>query len=357
MHVPHRPAVRQIEHVSLSRVKRRAQCARQDWWQSEGSRDGFRADAPAAARLAYALKKLTSLPGVIGEAIHHAAAQRARAIRDGMRPPAFDALFAAVRDRLNAAVVSRDTERFLQRPGHTPMLREVFFSEWPDRRIPKALIDETRTKVESLLRAMLAHPVWEDLGRCGRGDILVCDALDALEIVVNDAPVRVYAAPDLLWVSHERVDVAGFGVPLLPPVVTILDWKTGRAAGQEEDARQQVAVYAWWASRKIECAVTPSSFVGRVANLGAALAEDRDRQFVMRPDDVDRGRQLIERTASSVVSARLPDGRVPRESTVQSLEQCRWCSFTPLCFPERGTVCFDVERGEVSECAADATSA
>lgn len=328
-----RPGAVQAEHVSLSRVKRREQCARRDWWQSEGSRDGFRSDAPASARLAYALKKLTSLPGVIGEAIHHAAATRARAIRDGMRPPTFDALLTGVRDRLNAAVVSRNTERFMQRPAQTQMLREVFFSEWPDRRIPKDLIEETRTKVHALLGEMLAHPVWDDLARCGRGEILVCDALDALETVVDGVPVRVYAAPDLLWISHERIDVPGFGVPLLPPVVTILDWKTGRAAGNEEDARQQLAVYAWWASRKIDLPVTPAAFVGRVANLGAVLEEDRDRQFVMRPDDVARGRMLIERTASSVVAGRLPDGHVPMESAAQSIEQCRWCSFTPLCFP------------------------
>ncbi|MFN8665922.1 MAG: PD-(D/E)XK nuclease family protein [Gemmatimonadaceae bacterium] len=336
-----RTAAVQAEHVSLSRVRRRAQCARKDWWQSEGSRDGFRPDAPASARHAYALKKLTSLPGVIGEAIHHAAATRARAIRDGMRPPSFDTLFTSVRDRLNAAVVSRNTERFLQRPAQTLMLREVFFGEWPDRRIPKDLIEETRAKVHVLLGAMLAHPVWDDLARCGRGEILVCDALDALEIVVDDAPVRVYAAPDLLWISHERVDVPGFGVPLLPPVVTILDWKTGRSAGHEEEARQQLAVYAWWASRKLDLPIAPAAFVGRVANLGAALAEDRDRQFVMRPDDVDRGRQFIERTAASVVAGRLPDGRVPMDSTAQSVEQCRWCSFTPLCFPETRTVCHE----------------
>lgn len=358
MEVPLRPGAVQTEHVSLSRVKRREQCARKDWWQSEGSRDGFRSDAPASARLAYALKKLTSLPGVIGEAVHHAAATRARAIRDGMRPPTFDALLTGVRDRLNAAVVSRNTERFMQRPAQTQMLREVFFSEWPDRRIPKDLIEETRTKVHALLGEMLAHPVWDDLARCGRGDILVCDALDALEIVVDEAPVRVYAAPDLLWISHERVDVPGFGVPLLPPVVTILDWKTGRSAGQEEDARQQLAVYAWWASRKLALPIVPAAFVGRVANLGAKLVEDRDRRFVMRPDDVDRGRLFIERTAASVVAARLPDGRVPMESTAQSVEQCRWCSFTPLCFPESGTLTPLVGGpGGASEPPAVATSA
>lgn len=320
-----------LEHVSLSRLQRRARCARMDWWQTEGARGGYRRDATPEARLAYALKKLTSLPAVVGEAIHHAAALRARRVRDGMRPPTFDELFATVRDRLNAAVCSRNVERFLERPGEIVMLREVFFAEWPDRRIPSELVAATRTKIESLLRAIVTHPVWGDLARCGRGDILICDSLDALEIEVNGSPVRVYAAPDLIWISRERQDVPGFGVPLVPPVVTILDWKSGRPNAAEEQGRAQLAVYAWWATQKLLLPVMPSAFVGRIANLAAPTPEDFDCRFVLHSEDVHRGGRLIGDAAAAILATRAPDGTRPMEETARSPAACRWCSYTPVC--------------------------
>lgn len=319
------------EHVSLSRLQRRARCERMDWWHTEGARGGHRRDAPPDARLAYALKKLTSLPAVIGEALHHAAATRARSIRDGMRPSTFDDLLAMVRDRLNAAVCSRNVERFLHAPGDTIMLREVFFAEWPDRRIPSELVVATRTKVESLLRAMVTHPVWQDLAQCGRGDILLCDSLDALEIDVNGSPVRVYAAPDLIWISHERRHVPGFGVPLLPPVVTILDWKSGRPNAAEEQGRTQLAVYAWWATRKLTLPVMPAAFIGRIANLGASTSADHDCQFVLYPEDVHRGRRLVGDAAAAILAARATDGSVPMDEATRRPSACQWCAFTPVC--------------------------
>jgi hypothetical protein len=319
------------EHVSLSRLQRRARCERMDWWQTEGARGGYRRDASPDARMAYALKKLTSLPAVVGDALHHAAATRARRVRDGMRPPTFDALLEMVRDRLNTAVCSRNVERFLERPGDTVMLREVFFEEWPDGRIPSELVSATRTKVESLLRAMVRHPVWEDLAHCSRGDILICDSLDALEIEVNGSPVRVYAAPDLIWISHERREVPGFGVPLLPPVVTILDWKSGRPHAAEEHGRAQLAVYAWWATQKLILPVMPAAFVGRIANLGAMTLEDHDCQFVLHSEDVHRGGRLIGNAAAAILAARGPDGTLPMDETARSPSACQWCAFTPLC--------------------------
>lgn len=328
---------RMTEHVSLSRVRRRAQCARQDWWQTEGSRDGYRSDALPSAREAFALKKLTSLPAVIGEALHHAAAARARAVRDGRRIPTVERLREGICARLNRAVMSRDVAAFLKRPSETVMLREIFFEEWRGGIIPRDLVAETKGKVESLLERMLAHPVWEDIARCGRGDILVCDALDALEIELDGAFVRIYAAPDLVWVSNDPVNLPGFGIPLLPPVVSILDWKTGRAAaGQEEQARRQLCVYAWFTSQKLKLPHVPLAYVGRVAAIGVAggsygTGSDSDLSFVLYPADVDYGRTLIEQAAKEIVDARPPDGRVPMESTSRSLDACRWCPFTPLC--------------------------
>lgn len=319
------------EHVSLSRIRRRAQCPRMDWWQTEGSRDGFRRTAPVDAQMAYALKKLTSWPAVVGDAVHQAAAVRARALRDGLRPPGYDELLALVRARLNRAALSRNTDAFLARPSDVVMLREVYFEEWPGGRIPPEVVEATRARVAALLRRMLAHPVWEDVARCAGGDVLICDSLDALLIESDGTPVKVYAAPDLVWVSREPVSVPAFGVPLLPPVITLLDWKTGRMDSRVDAARDQLALYAWWVSQKLPLPAPPLGYVGRVADLAAATEADQDVGFVLRPHDVDRGRRLVEREVAGIVAAREPDGSVPMDATTRNLGACRWCPFTPLC--------------------------
>lgn len=326
-----RSALPVLEHVSLSRLRRRLQCERMDWWQTEGAKDGWRQTARPETRLAYALKKLTSWPGVVGDAIHQAAAVRARALRDGRRPPDYAQLLDLVRARLNAAACSRDVERFLRDPSHVVMLREVYSGEWPAGRIPADVVATTKTRVGSLLRRMLAHPVWEDIARCGRGDILVCDALDALALEVDGVPVKVYAAPDLVWVSHEPVLLPDFGVPVVPPVVSLLDWKTGRGDGRVDAARDQLALYAWWASQKLDLPAGLRGFVGRVADLGAADTTDGDVQFVLRPEDLTRAGRQLERAIRGIAAARDPDGVVSMDDTRRNLEACRWCSFTPLC--------------------------
>ncbi len=314
------------EHVSLSRVRRRRRCARMDWWHTEGARDGYRANAPVEARTAFTLKRMTSLPAVVGQVVHEAAATRARAVRDGFRPPAVDAVLGTAYRRLNAAVRPPKSGHL----GEAPLLREILHGEWPEGRIPSDVAAATKHKVERLLHAMLAHPVWADLARCGRGDILVCDALDAHAITIDGCQVDVFAAPDLVWTSREVVTVPEYGIPLRPPVLTVLDWKTGAGEGRIDAAREQLSVYAWWVRAHVSASADIRHLVGRVADL-SALPDLSDLHYLLDTSDVARGQQLIEEEARAIVAERAGDGHVPMATTARNLGACALCPFPPLC--------------------------
>jgi hypothetical protein len=267
---------------------------------------------------------LTTLPAVVGQVIHEAAATRARAVRDGLRPPSLEMDQQRAFATLNAIVRPRG------RTGAVPMLKEIAGGEWPDGRIPPAVAAATKAKVEALLAAMHDHPVWSDLAGCGRGDILVCDALEAHLLEIDGTPVDVFAAPDLVWTSRETVHVPDYGVPLLAPVLTVLDWKTGLADGRVDAAKEQLSVYAWWVQSHVGAHADTRHVIGRVADLAAA-PEARDVQLILGPADVARGRALIEDEARAITRERGPDGRVPREATAQNLRACALCAFPSIC--------------------------
>jgi hypothetical protein len=323
-----------IEHLSLSRLRRRAQCARQDWWYTEGARDGYRRDASTDARTAYALKKLTSMPAVVGIVVHEAAAARARAVRDGRRPPTVDELWTRVRAKLNEAATSRDIDGFLRDPANTIMCREVFLEEWPNGRIPASIAEATGRQVRRLLSRMVEHPVWAELAGCSREDLLICDSLDALERTEQGIPIRLYAAPDLVWISREPMQVPGFGVPLIPPILVITDWKTGLGRARVEEAREQLCCYAWFATQKLRLDPIPRAVVARVADLGANDAESADVQWVLGPNDLARGERRFLDAVAEIASERGNSGVVPMSRTTRSLTACRWCPFTTLCFSD-----------------------
>lgn len=317
--------------MSLSRARRLEQCERQDWWYTEGARGGYRRDAAPETQQAFALKKLQSLPGLVGIALHEAAAAYAAAVRDGRRPPTYDELHALVRGHLNAGCTSRDVRAWFADPQGRPMLREVLLGEWPGGRIPADVRDRTRVQVGAMLRRLLTHPMTHALHECGRGDIRVCDRLDAMSVECDDHPVQVYAAPDVVYLTGARMEVPGVPVPVPAGTPVIGDYKTGRSGGRVDAARDQLAVYAWYVQERLGLEPGPLGYVARVADLGAVSDDDADVCWLMGPADVARGRRLIEQSVARVVRKLDASGSVPMEATAPNPAACRWCPFTQVC--------------------------
>ena len=333
-----------LEHMSVSRLQRRKRCERADWWHVEGSRGGYRSDASETAKAAYRLKRMSSLPALIGQLLHEMAAMRARDLRDGRRPLDEESMWALMRSRLNRAVRPPRLAGQFGRAGRReppnehrgdgmdapPPLREIALGEWPGGRIPPAVAAAAAEQARGSLRRMLSHPVWEEVAECGAGDVLQADALDALPVDIGSHQLHLFAAPDLVWRSNRRAELPSYGVPLLPPVLYVVDWKSGRADRWQESARAVLATYAGWTMDKHNLTGTPHTVVGWIAALGDPDGGG-DLQLVLSQADLAAARGLVIAEGRRVAEARRPDGTVPMESTMRQLDGCRFCAFTSLC--------------------------
>ncbi|WP_148306269.1 PD-(D/E)XK nuclease family protein [Gemmatirosa kalamazoonensis] len=319
-------------HVSLSRVRRRDQCELADWWATTGAHGGWRPDAPVEVRVAHALKGLTSVPAVLGVGIHDAFARITRALRDGRRPPAYEELYEGMRGRLNAAARNRDVGGWLADDRRGPLLREVLLGEWPEGRPPVAIVEATQARAAGLLRRLLSHPVLADLAACGRGDILACDSLEATLVEMVGVPVRVYAAPDVAYISRARIELPDVGVPLPAGTAVIADVKSGRVGDRIEAARSQLQVYAWYAVTHLGVRYGPTGCIAaRVVDLSARTPGESDVWWAFGPADVEQGRRTLERCVEGIAAQQDATGMIDRDRVSRTPTACRWCNWSVIC--------------------------
>jgi hypothetical protein len=320
--------------ISQSRARRLAGCQLADWWAVEGARDGWQPMAPPTARAAHALKQTTSIPAVLGIALHEVFRQYTTALRDGRRPPSYDHCLSVVRGRLNVAAANRDIEAWLRDPRR-PMLREVLVREWPDGRPPVGVATEVRVRAASMLRRLIGHALLRDLAACGRADIIACDALDAYLTteLVPDTLVRVYAAPDCVYIHRGRpLEPSEGGVPVPPGTPVIVDVKS-KLGGRHEAARTQLQVYAWYATRRLGVRPGPTGvLLGRVVDLSAATTDEEDVMWVLSPADVEAGRAHLAQAVREIVALSDGSGRLQLDRVTRSEGPgCQWCPWSLLC--------------------------
>ena len=178
------------------------------------------------------------------------------------------------------------------------------------------------------MRRLVAHPVWDHARACGRGDVVVVDALDALLVDLPDGPVQLYCAPDLVYVSRAPLDVPGLGVPVPAGTAVLVDWKSGRA----DDALPQLALYAYYARERLRLPPGPLGYVGRVGDLRGGADDPLGGQVVVVGEaEIARARGLVARRAAQVRAWTGPDGRLDRARMPMMETACRYCPFTALC--------------------------
>lgn len=318
------PRARDAVTMSMSRAHRMETCPRQEWWHTQGARGGWTATADATVREAWACRCATSLHAVLGQAVHEAAAMIARALRDGRRPPPYEALLTHVRGQLARVWRARDAAAFRQRPTRGGFLLERLHGGDVD----EDTLATVRVRLPAVLRRLVVHPVWDHVRACGRGDIVVVDALDALLVELPGGPVQLYCAPDLVYVSRAPLEVPDLGVPVPAGAPVLVDWKTG-AAG---DALDQLALYAYYARERLQLPAGPLGYVGRVGALHAAADDPVGGQIVIIGDaTIARARGLVAHRVAQIRAWTGPDGRLDRDRMPTVATACRFCPFTTLC--------------------------
>lgn len=314
--------------LSLSQLRLLATCERRWWWSAVGSRRGWEPTVDPTTRLAWACKCLISLPALLGVGVHEAAARIAAAHRDGRRPPPFEELHAGVRRLLNDAWRASRAGRaqHIANPRRHGCLEERFYAQ----PITERDIARLRVRLNSALRRLYTSPVWEDVRGCGRGDVLRTDSLDWVAIEFDGLPsARLYAAPDLLYLSRTDLEIDGVQIPHGAPV--IVDWKTG---APDAGVVLQMQIYALYAAERLGLKAGPHGYVARVINLAGVGGDDAsETRFLVGQRDVDRARATLREAAARITAMKDASGIVRREDTATAADvaACNRCAFRAVC--------------------------
>lgn len=379
---------------SFSRHRLLRACPRALYWRYWGSQGGWALSAPAAARRAWALRALTSIPALVGTAVHDAARQLAAATRDGKPLPSYDALWSAARARLNAAWRRSQADQipqFWRSPTTAPALHEVVYRGG----LEQAEVEGARIKLRSCLRHLVATPVLADLRDCRPSDVHLGGAGPNRVLVelqrgspewahdwsppgvpaelchpprgsLTTPTATVWTALDLLYrhVDPGRVRGEARG-RVSGPTWCVVDWKTGAPNPAEEAL--QTAVYGL----SLEAAgypMTDGAYLGRVVHLLAGtdtwlaitarelawarrvIAADAEREWRLTrglrlPVDVT---SLLPMPATAPPDEPTADGEVATLAALvrepagpqnafpltDDRRQCRQCGFLQLCDTE-----------------------
>ena len=163
-----------------------------EWWRISKE---MRSTADATVREAWACRCATSLHAVLGQAVHEAAAMIARALRDGRRPPPYEALLTHVRGQLARVWRARDAAAFRQRPTRGGFLLERLHGGDVDE---DTLVEELSTEYSLLDLCRLAksiHGTYQNMIALWMVDDLIWTSIDiawravrrAMEIVEQKA--------------------------------------------------------------------------------------------------------------------------------------------------------------------------
>jgi hypothetical protein len=275
--------------------------------------NGWLPGAPEAARRAWTLSKLITLPQAVGETIHRLARLCVRRAVGRLPLPSMDELHRRGRTALNDLVHCSRThqQEFAHRPNAVPMLAEIFY----DGTLSGEAIARAKASLSACLIALARCEILDELRECDPAAVRPVEALECFTI----EGIVVYGAPDVAYVTH--LDNA--------PLWNIVDWKTGRFDGVVD----QLAVYALLLRHGLLFGPHPTlGYRATVAALGvggaithvalsAADLEDA-RHRILKSADVMRA-YLIDRAANRPASLEVFQPRPGR--------RCRDCVFRGMC--------------------------
>ncbi len=233
-------AVRPANEWSYSRHRLLNTCERAMYWQYWGSRGGYRTDAPAEARQAWALKGLVSVPTLIGTAVHNAARDIVSALRDRRALPVYETLLRDARTTLNKVwrwSQPNEIDRFWQWPTTYHAFHEIVYRG----QLEQSDIEHARIKVASCLRHLVASPLLDDVRECLPERVRLGGS-GPDRVSLGDGVIA-WMAPDLLY-HHSDPSTAGGECrnAVGGPCWCITDYKSGKPSLVDDTL--QLAGYA-----------------------------------------------------------------------------------------------------------------
>lgn len=319
---------------SFSRHRLLETCERAVYWQYDGSQRGYAAPPASDARRAWTLKHLTSLPLLLGNAIHQAARTLLLALRDGTEPPSVDLARETARAMLNQVwfTSTRQQDRFWAMPGVFTAFREVVYRG----ALSDVEVNRARERLRTCLATLYAAPVLADVGTAlasavsgiGGPTLHVSNGLPASFTIADGTTV--WADLDLGYRTwHQQPH--GFNVPTTP-IWCIADFKTGAPAADE---LLQLATYGLYSRDVLRIPMTDGTYLGRVVDLARA----QDRWLRITEDLVDGVPAIIAKDVGRMQALRAaadcePKRRASAYALASDRRSCGRCNYLLLCQDE-----------------------
>ncbi len=282
------------------------ECPRKYFYQYYGSHNGWEAEAPESARLAYRLKNLTSLSLEVGAAIHEAASNAIHQARSGASVPTAEALYRSARNRLNSAwSQSKNRAEWELSPKWRRMFHEFYY----DTGIGENKIADSKDQILTCLDNLLKSVSLREAVAAPSVEVKNVEEF----ITFNIDNTEIHAVPDLVYRK-------GGGAWI------IVDWKSGYAQG---DNAKQALVYALYLRERN--GVSASDIRVRIELLARGSTEDHS----FTENDLDNCVEDIRDSVSAMKTYLIDaDLNAPVEKAGFPLRSdtsvCRFCNFYEL---------------------------
>jgi len=299
---------------SLTRERLFAECRRKYWLQYYGTWGGWEADAAHEIKVGYILKQLRTRHMWAGGIVHDAIEQVLAAWFRG-RDVDPTAVEQHTVEGMRADFRSSRDRRYVHQPKTCALFEHHY----------NVVLEDTdwlrvRAHVSHCLRTFFRSQWAAELQALPADDWLAIERFAKFEI----DGVPVIAKPDA---AHRLPDGNG---------IRIIDWKTGKSQGGEEDVDQrfQLLLYTQFAVAK--WGVPPESITAVAVNLHH---DDADEMHFTQ-EDLDRLRARVVDSAEPMVSRLIDRDRARNEADAADFPMqdepsaCRRCSYKELCWRE-----------------------
>lgn len=275
---------------------------------------GWEEDAPEINRLAYRLGKMTSLPALVGSAVHEVLARHFRMRKRGK----FRELIPEEAVEIMRGVwIDAKKELWKTNPKKFPPLFELYYDRVPSVEDLRGYADRARSSIQEVKTCSL----YKLTQQFSESDYLWVDPVGkgfTEEVFFNIPPFEAIAVPDLVIKNQGRL--------------LIVDWKTGKAGLKDH---LQIEAGAIWISQRL--GKEDKEIWGVLPYLDQGVIDE----FIITDSDLLRAGAAIRREMEDM-SDYLADRRsnIPLSIENFPLQEnkkfCEFCEFQEICFQSTG---------------------
>lgn len=289
---------------SESRVKMLRECRRKYYLNYFQSWNGWLNSAPLEKKMAYTLKKMSSIPMWTGSVIHDSIEAGLRIKRSGGTPKLQDMEDAAIQ-ALRKGWIDSTQKRWEACPSKALNLFEHYYKV----EVPQEKVDGIKLKVLRCLRNLWKSEIWSQIMGLGTQDLVALEEFQSFTMKTG-----------------ERVSVkidCGFKKS---PLVKLLDWKTGKASAGVIDQLVTYGMYALkmgWVKRLDDLRIVP---VYLDTENGV-----RSEELSVTMEMCARQASIIQQEYPLLMEADNLQGDINRFPVTDNQHACKFCNFKGIC--------------------------